>query len=174
MVALMAAQKPLIAVDTNVLLDYANEDETVLDCFSTIRKKFPGCSVFVLPTVIDELVNHQRAGSGQESALALKALRNILNWGFKPINVIPVGNGIVEETARKIRVARLLPEEEINDSYIIAEAALANVEILLSSDEHLKGIDQAKLKRILDDCDLTGTVIFSPWKIVKQFYNSVH
>jgi hypothetical protein len=48
-------QKPLIAVDTNVLLDYADENETVIDCFSTIRKKFPGSPVFVLPTVIDEL-----------------------------------------------------------------------------------------------------------------------
>jgi predicted nucleic acid-binding protein len=166
--------RPLIAVDTNVLLDYANDDETVFDCFSTIRRKFAGCTIFVLPTVIDELNNHYCAGSARESTLAFKALRNLLNWGFQPVNVIPVGNGIVEETARKIRAAGLLPDEEINDSYIIAEAALANVQILLSSDHHLKGINHSKLKEILDRCDLTGTVIFSPWKIVRDFYDSVH
>jgi hypothetical protein len=110
----------------------------------------------------------------RESALALKVLQNLLKWGFKPVNVIPVGNGIVEETARKIRAAGLLPDEEINDSYIIAEAALANVNLLLSSDGHLKFIDHVKLKEILDGCDLADTVIFSPAKIVKDFYDSVH
>ena len=166
--------KPVIAVDTNVLLDYANKDETVINCFSTIHKKFPGCAVFVLPTVIDELQQHYSKGEKRESALALKVLQNLLKWGFKPVNVIPVGNGIVEETARKIRAAGLLPDEEINDSYIIAEAALANVNLLLSSDGHLKFIDQAKLKEILEGCDLADTVIFSPAKIVRDFYDSVH
>ena len=173
MVVAILMLKPVIAVDTNVLLDLANDDENVLDCFSTVHKKFPDCSIFVLPTVIDELNNHVKGGA-KESALALKALKNLLKWGFKPISVVPVGNGIVEETARKIRGAGLIPDEEINDSYIIAEAALANVNILLSSDDHLKNINQAKLKEILDGCDLAGTIIFSPWKIVKDFYNSVH
>jgi len=166
--------KPVIAVDTNVLLDFANKDETVINCFSTIHKKFQGCTIFVLPTVIDELQQHYAKGDEDESALALKVLQNLLKWGFKPINVIPVGNGIVEETARKIRAAGLLPDEEINDSYIIAEAALANVNLLLSSDGHLKFIDHAKLKEILDGCDLADTIIFSPSKIVKDFYDSVH
>jgi hypothetical protein len=87
---------------------------------------------------------------------------------------VPVGNGIVEETARKIRAARLLPDEEINDSFVIAESALANVTILVSSDGHLKNIDHRALKAILNDCDLTETIIVSPWKIVHSFFRSAH
>jgi hypothetical protein len=162
---------PLIAVDTNVLIDFADEDETVADCFSTVRKKFGNPPIVVLPTVIGELADISQNGE----VLATEALKSIVPiWGFKPINYVPVGHGIVEQTALKIRAAGLLPEEEINDSFIIAEAALANVTLLLSSDSHLKDIDQTALKIILDDCEVGIPIIFSPWKIVRDFYNSVH
>jgi hypothetical protein len=48
---------PSIATDTNVLLDLAEEDETVLDCFETLRRRLPGSRVMVLPTVIHELAD---------------------------------------------------------------------------------------------------------------------
>jgi rRNA-processing protein FCF1 len=168
MVAANAMPKPQIALDTNVLLDYANNQNFVIKCFATIRKKFPDSPIFILPTVIDELNNHSKS-SGQGGTLALIALKNILPWGFKPISVVPVGNGIVEETARKIRLAGLLPDEEINDSYIIAEASLANVSILISSDSHLKDINHAELKKLLEECDLTNTTIVPPWAFTKAF-----
>ena len=162
---------PLIAADTNVLIDLAEKDETVIDCFSTLEKKFKNAPIVVLPTVIGELADIAQSGE----ALATEALKSIVSiWGFKPINYVPVGHGIVEQTALKIRAANLLPDDEINDSLIIAEAALANVTLLLSSDAHLKDIDQAALKVILDDCELGVPIIFSPWKIVKDFYHSVH
>jgi predicted nucleic acid-binding protein len=171
MVATGAMSKPQIALDTNVLLDYANDEDFVVKCFASIKKHCPKSSIFILPTVIDEL-NHHSKRPGQEGRLALKALGNILGWGFKPISVVPVGNGIVEETARKIRSAGLLPDEEINDSYIIAEAALANVEILISSDCHLKDIDHTALKQLLDGCDLANTTIVPPWAFAKAFGDS--
>ena len=48
---------PLLAADTNVLLDYAKEDETVVDCFATLRQQLPSSPVIVLPTVIHELAD---------------------------------------------------------------------------------------------------------------------
>jgi hypothetical protein len=90
------------------------------------------------------------------------------------MNCVPVGHGIVEETARKIRAAGLIPDEEIHDSFIIAESALANVTLLLSSDGHLKDINQSALCEVLDGCDVGKLIIFSPAKIVKDFFNSVH
>ena len=92
-------------------------------------------------------------------------------WGFQPINFIPVGHGIVEETARKIRAAGLIPGEEINDSFVVAEAALVNTTILLSSDAHLREIDHKKLKEILEACEVSPLIICSPWKIVNQFFS---
>jgi predicted nucleic acid-binding protein len=167
---------PLLAVDTNFLIDLAAGDEVALDCLSTLRRKLPTAPILVLPTVIQELVYiASRSDIRRPKILASKALQSILKpWGFRPVNCVPVGHGIVEETARKIRAAGLLPEEEINDSFIIAESALAHVTLLISSDSHLKNIDHRKLKAILDRCDLTDTVITSPWKIVHDFFASVH
>jgi hypothetical protein len=166
----------LLAVDTNVLLDLAARDDTVLDCFSTLQRKIPNSPIIVLPTVITELADIATDGETEGAKLlAAKAIQSIRNpWGLQPMNYVPVGHGIVEETARKIRCAGLLPEQEVNDSFIIAEAALANITILLSSDGHMTGIDQAALKRILAACDLSETIIFSPWKIVNQFFDSAH
>lgn len=108
-------------------------------------------------------------GTPSDGALGLKALKSLLKWGFKPISVVPVGNGIAEETARKIRAVGLLPEEEKNDSYIISEASLAGIDILISSDSHLTDIDHKALKELLEGCDLSNTVIVPPWTFLKLF-----
>jgi predicted nucleic acid-binding protein len=167
---------PLIAVDTNVLIDLADGNEIVIDCFSTIRRKFPNAPIIIPPTVIGELADIATDGDSEsEKESALIALLNIRSkWGFHPVNCVPVGHGIVEETARKIRAAGLIPDEEIHDSFIIAESALANVTLLLSSDGHLKDINQSALCEVLDGCDLGRLIIFSPAKIVKDFFDSVH
>jgi rRNA-processing protein FCF1 len=167
---------PLIAVDTNVLIDLAEGDEIVIDCFSTIHRKFPHAPIIIPPTVIGELADIATDGDTKaEKEAALKALRNIRReWGFHPMNCVPVGHGIVEETARKIRAAGLIPDEEIHDSFVIAESALANVTLLLSSDGHLKDVNQSALCEVLEGCDVGKLIIFSPAKIVKDFFNSVH
>jgi hypothetical protein len=47
---------PLIALDTNVLIDLADDNEVVLDCLSTIAKKFEKGPIIAPPTVIGELL----------------------------------------------------------------------------------------------------------------------
>lgn len=167
---------PLIAVDTNVLIDLAEGDEILVDCFSTIRRKFPNAPIIIPPTVIVELADiasDWETKSEKESALiALQSIRS--KWGFHPMNCVPVGHGIVEEVARKIRAAGLIPDEEIHDSFVIAESALANVTLLLSSDGHMKNINQTGLRKVLEGCDVGNLILFSPAKIVKDFFNSVH
>ena len=167
---------PVIALDTNVLLDLADNNETALDCLSTITRKFKKAPIIVLPTVIGELVDISKNGeTEEEKSLALITLQSIRDpWAFQPINYVPVGHGIVEETARKIRKAGLVPDEEVNDTFVIAEAALANATILISSDSHMKDIDQSKLKSILEDCGVEPLIIFSPHKSEASFFNSVH
>jgi len=166
---------PVIAVDTNVLFDLVDNDEVVLDCFSTISKKFEKAPILVLPTVIVEVTDLLDSDDPESKSLAYTALTSLRTpWGFQPINFIPAGHGIVEETARKMRNARLLPEDEVHDSLIIAEAGLINATILLSNDSHLKDIDQNRLKKFLEECSISCPIIFSPWKIVKEFFNSVH
>ena len=103
--------------------------------------------------------------------LALKALKNIRSpWGFCAVNFLPVGHGIVEETARKIRANGLLPEEEIHDSFLLAESGLRDASILLSNDAHIKDMDQRALKLLFDECDIGCPLIASPRKIVTSFF----
>ncbi len=46
---------PLLAVDTNFLIDLAAKADLALDCPHTIRKKLPTAPILVLPTVIQDL-----------------------------------------------------------------------------------------------------------------------
>ncbi len=160
-----------IAVDTNILFDLVQEVEVVIDCFETIARRIPNSSIVVLPTVILELRKGAKSGDPKVQVIAAKALSNILNpWGFIPVNFIPVGHGIVEQIGRKIRASGLIPEEEIHDSFIVAEAALYGATLLISSDGHINDIDQKRLKLELDASDVPCPLIASPWKIVNTFF----
>ena len=164
----------LIAADTNVLFDLAADQGTAWDAIGLVKKKIPFNQLVVLPTTVQELAFIARRGSSAEAKkLALKAATSLRTpkWDFTPLNCVPVGHGIVEQIARKLRDGGLIPEEEENDSLTLAEAALANVTLLLSSDKHLKDIDATALKLLLDGCHVSTPLIASPWKIVKQFFS---
>jgi len=53
---------------------------------------------------------------------------------------------------------------------LVAEAALVEATLLLSSDAHIKDIDYARRKLLLDAADVSTPLIASPWKIVHQFF----
>lgn len=162
-----------IAADTNVLLDYAAKDEIVVDCFATIRKRISNSAVVVLPTVLHELAllvdsPDESEEARQAAYVALSSFHD--GWRFQAVDCLPVEHGIVEEIARKVRDAGLLPSQEFNDSLILAEAALVGASILLSNDGHLLGMDQQKLKEVLEACDVAVPLVASPRKIVRDFF----
>lgn len=161
-----------VAVDTNVLLDFADKSEVVIDCLGTIKKRLSNPKIIVLPTVILELIDIAECDDDAGlKFLAQLSLASILEpWCFLPVNCVPVGHGIVEQIGRKIREKGLIPDEEIHDSFVIAEAALYGAAILISSDWHIKDIDQRMLKIELGACDVECPLIASPWKIVNQFF----
>jgi predicted nucleic-acid-binding protein len=160
-----------IAVDTNILLDLEQEVEVVIDCLATIAKRIPNSSIVVMPTVILELRRAAKSGDPDDQAAATKVLSSILDpWGFFPVNFMPVGHGIVEQIGRKIRACGLIPEEEVHDSFIVAESALYGSTMLVSSDTHIKDIDQTMLRIQLNASDVECPVIASPWKIVNNFF----
>lgn len=162
----------LVAVDTNVLLDLARNDETVLDGLATIRKRLAPVSFVVSPTVIQELADI--ADHGETAAvrnLAVAALTKLVQeWNFLPFNYLPVGDAIVFETGRKLRARKLIPEEEVNDSFVIVEAGLIGATLLISSDAHIHEIDQQMLKVELDAADISTPLISSPKNVVKKFF----
>ena len=63
----------------------------------------------------------------------------------------------------------MIPEQEVNDSFILAEAALANCTILITSDEHLRAADPTLLSLTLKACDVQAIIVRTPREIVRQF-----
>src|SRR5437867_6094254 len=167
-----AKKSPLVAVDSNVLLDLANDDELVIDALATIGRRLPASEVIVTPTVIEEIVlKAEQADTPLDRRLARRVLASLVKpWGFRAMSFIPVRRGILVEIARQLRRQDLIPETEMNDSLIVAEAALVGATLLLSSDAHIKDLDYARLKLVLDAADVGTPLVASPHKIVTQFF----
>ena len=162
----------LIAADTNVLLDLALEVEAVVDALATIRQRLPEARFVVPPTVLHELALAVRTGETDRlRKAALRALSQLRAWGFEPLNLVPVGHGIVERIAAEIRDRDLVPAEELNDSLIIAEAALLGCRMLVSSDAHLRGVDFPRLTLLLKNSHVAAPVIATPREIVGKFFH---
>jgi hypothetical protein len=163
----------ILAIDTCVLMDLARPDDTTIDCFDTIARRLPNFVILVLPTVLEELQDISLNHTLDEQAVANRAFQLIIQrkYRIQAVNCIPVGHGIVEQTGKKLISQQLLPEEELHDSFVLAEAALAEASILISADAHLIGINPSRLKITMDNCDLCTPLIASPRKIVRDFFS---
>lgn len=164
-------KQTLVALDTNILIDLASGLDNAIDCIATFRERAKIAVFVVPPTVIEELSYISASGeTSKERKAALLALRNLVDkWNFQPLDCVPVGNGIVDEIGRKIRNAGLLPDEEVNDSFVIAESALVGAAFLISSDRHISGIDREGLRATLDDSDVAVPAIVHPAQVARYF-----
>jgi rRNA-processing protein FCF1 len=116
--------KPLrIAADTNVLLDLADEVESVLDAFATIDRRLSQTDKVVTPSVLDELA--YLCDSGQSAQVRAAARRSMTQLRqeqrFRALLELPFSSEAIEDIAQEIRRDGLLPREEIHDSRILAE-----------------------------------------------------
>ena len=108
----------------------------VADALVVIRERVAGARLIAPPTVALELAYlSESADEDDLRAAAQTALRSLASkWGIQPVNLVPVGHGIVDAIAAKIRARGLLPDEETHDALILAESALLECSILLTSD----------------------------------------
>ena len=139
------------ALDTNVLVDLANEK----DFAHTFREVFleKQYSLLVSPTVVQELTFAALRKSGEEQQLAMQALTRMREWSIEPFGLVSVGHGITERFAQRMIERALLPEEEVNDALILAETSLADIPVLVTSDQHLS-VDEALLLTLFNESDL--------------------
>src|SRR6266481_7112157 len=158
-----ASPNLLVAADSNVPLDFADGNEAVIDAVETIRARLPQARIIITPSVFQELVHVALMDSSPaRRELGSSALRQLRKWKFDLLELVPVGHGIVERIARRLRDADLLPAEEVHDSVILAEASLLGCAVLLTSDAHLRGIDHSRLTWELNACDVSVPVIATP------------
>jgi len=142
------------------------------DALSVIRDRLPNPVVLVPPTVIDELTLAFTEPSNEmerkEAGMALRVMRG--DWGFQPVDLVPVGHGIVDIIADKIRERGYLPDEERNDSLILAEAALMGCVLLVTSDRHLLDVPPGPLRLLLDSHSVSTPLIVSPHRLVRDYF----
>jgi hypothetical protein len=166
-----ALANPLVAVDADVVMDLGQESESVLDALTTIRQRLRSPRIVLPPTAKLELMHIACHGdTAKERDLALSGIAAARRWRIIPVNLMPVGHGIVERVAEKLRSAELLPISEVNDSQLVAESAWLGARLLLSSDAHLREMDFARLTIELQSFDLTAPVIATPGEVVRKFF----
>jgi predicted nucleic acid-binding protein len=160
----------LVAVDANVLFDLAEGLDDVVDAVSVIRERLREARFLIPPTAQHELANWAMRSDGPKRESARKAVQQSQSWRIVPVNLIAVRHGIAERIAERIRGLGLIPDEEVNDSLVLAESALLGCSMLLTSDEHLRGIDFERLTLELQAFDVTAPVIATPREIVRKFF----
>ncbi len=162
----------LVAVDTNFLLDLAEGREDSLDVVSLIRKRTGKPRIGILPTVAQEIAwmteHSERLGMRGRS---LEVAQNAVPvWHFEFLEMEPVQHGIAEQIARRLQLVGLLPHEEINDALIVAESAILGCQLLMTRDEHLRGMDFPRLAFELQRFDVGVPVITTPQEVIERFF----
>ena len=93
-----------LAVDTNVLLDIADEADDVLDAADVIADRLPDAEQLVTPSVLEELAFLADSGlTRQVRQSARKAIQLLRDQDrFRPILELPFAPEKVGETGRRI------------------------------------------------------------------------
>ncbi len=162
----------LVAVDTNVLLRLADGHEATIDAWQLIKRRLNPVQFVLLPTVLGELASKLTDSTdprvAQTAAIALRESRS--RWHLQPTDFNAVEEAVTVNAVKKLRDSGIMPYEERNDAFIIAEAAVQNCILLVSRDSHLLAVDPEKLAWLLRELDLPTPLIASPEKLIKKFY----
>ncbi len=161
----------LVAVDTNVLFNLADGIDDTVEAVAVIERRLPESRLILPPTVQQEIGHWSMRGSEPRRGLACRAIALAAARGFRPASLLAVGHGIAEQVALRLRASGLLPDSEIHDSLVVVEAALLECAMLLTGDEHLRGMDFQRLTFELQRFDLAAPVIATPREIVGKFFH---
>lgn len=161
----------LIAVDSSVLLDEQVGDDSVTSALETIKWRFKNPGLIIPPSVIGDLDFQNQNCTGDERIAAGGVLRNMLERGYSPMNLVPVGHGIVEQLAYQLRRRGCLPDENETDALIVAETALIGCEILLTSlDSLIQAGHHDGFRDVLKSADVSEQLLItSPQGFIEKY-----
>src|ERR1035437_2950601 len=140
---MVASAKKSLALDTNLLLDLA-EDKDFAHEFKEefFRRNY---SLFVPPTVVAELAFFASLPDAPQRKIARVALEKIGVWKCQPFTLSSTQLAIAIRFATRLMESSLIPETEQNDGKILAQTSLAEIPLLVTSDKHLLNIDEDAL-----------------------------
>lgn len=165
-------KRQLVAVDTNILLLLADEDDLIRDAISLIQQRMVSSQLVASRTVLGELNFKAKFDSDNGlRKLAEKALSGIRSkYKITPEPLDGIQKAIAKEAAAKLLHSSLLPFSEQNDALIVAEAAILDCVLLVSNDSHLLEIDARRLALLFREMDLPAPIIVSPRDLMEKFY----
>lgn len=162
----MAARpKKLLALDANLLIDLAEDKDFAHDFLHEFQSR--GYEFLVPPTALIELHVLSVEPRQPQKTLAGKALSNLLKWKCQPITLSDTNLAVAEQFRRRLSALKLIPDEEWNDGLILAETSLADIPLLVTSDQHLLGIDEDELRLAFDAADLASVHPVHPKRLLK-------
>ena len=100
--------------------------------------------------------------------LATRALADLRAWDVQPLPELgEVEYAIAERYVSRLHLSRLLPDEEINDGFILAETSLARIAALVTSDHHLLDLEETALRLIFEEADLSLVTPVHPRRLLR-------
>jgi predicted nucleic acid-binding protein len=163
--------QPRIAVDTNFLLDCYDGDETAVAAWETIMERATVPTWIIPPTAGQEILSLAReaATPPARERFTRAAQEAVSKRKFQPIPLAAVAHGIADRISTELRKCGLIPEEERNDSLILAESAILECSLLITKDAHLLNADSTRLKQLLLCFDVTATLILHPSAVIRTW-----
>ena len=162
----MAANpKKQLALDTNLLLDLAEERDWAQD----FREEFQtrGYTLRIGPTVVVELEWLSSSGEEPQRTYAGRAAERVSTWRITPFELSALDQTVAERFADALLDHSLIPVDEFNDGLILAETSLAAIPLLVTSDKHLLDIDETALKLAFNDADLLPVSPVHPRRLLR-------
>lgn len=160
-----ASPKKSLALDTNVLLDLAGEKDFAHEFKEEFSRR--GYSLLVPPTVVTELAFFASLKDAPQRDIANIALEKIGAWKCQPFALSSTQMAVAVRFAARLMESALIPETEQNDGKIIAQASLAEIPLLVTSDKHLLDVDEEALLLAFNDADLSPVHAAHPRRLLK-------
>ena len=153
------------SLDTNILFDLADEKDFAHDFRETYQAK--GYALVICPTVVAELYFFHEHGNAEEKRLASLTLGRTASWDIQAVALTSLQLDIAWKFADAILSRRLLPAREINDARIVGETCVAGIPLVVSSDNHLLGMDQDALRAACAEADLLPSFPARPRRLLR-------
>jgi len=157
--------KRQLALDTNLPLDLAEPQDFAHEFREEFQQR--GYSLLLPPTVLAELEYLILRGDAARRRLADVAFTQMESGRLTPFDLPDLQHAIVERFARRLQERRLIPEDAFHDGLILAETSLAGIPQLVTSDQHLLGIEEDALLLALDAADLPAVRPVHPKRLLR-------
>ena len=117
--------------------------------------------------MVAELAFLREHGDAEERRLSSLALAGLDAWDIQAFPLADVQLELARRLAAAFMDRGLLPEAEQNDAFILAEAAVTGVPLVVSSDKHLLEINPDSLRDACADADLPAVFPASPRRLLR-------